>query len=91
MATGAGRILRGASSRRGVSQRTSQRLGAAQEQLVGRQEDLEELEADLLAELEEINDRWEAAGREIETTEIGLERGDVTVQELALLWLPVGG
>ena len=90
MATGAGRILRGASSRRGVSQRTSQRLGTAEEQLVGRQEDLEELEAELLAELEEINDRWKATGREIETVEIGLERGDVTVQELALAWLPVG-
>jgi hypothetical protein len=90
MATGAGRILRGAASRRGQSARTSSRLEAAESALGDRQQDLQELEAELLEEITEVNDRWEATGKEIETVEVGLEKSDVTVQEVALAWLPAG-
>jgi hypothetical protein len=91
MASGAGRVLRGAASRRGQSARTSSRLDAAQGQLADREHDLEELEADLLEEITEVNDRWEAVGREVEAVQVGLEKTDVTVQEIALVWVPVGG
>jgi hypothetical protein len=90
MATGAGRILRGAASRRGQSARTSSRLEAAESALGDRQQDLQDLEAELLEEVTEVNDRWEAIGKEIETVEVGLEKSDVTVQEVALAWLPAG-
>ena len=91
IATGAGRVLRGATSRRGQSARTSSRLDAAEGQLADRQADLEELEAELLEELTEVNDRWEAIGKEVESVEVGLEKTDVTVQEVALVWLPTRG
>ncbi|MCC6238234.1 MAG: DUF853 family protein [Dehalococcoidia bacterium] len=91
IATGAGRVLRGATSRRGQSARTSSRLDAAEGQLTERQADLEELEAELLEEITEVNDRWEAVGKEIETVDVGLEKSDVTVQEIALVWLPTRG
>ena len=63
IATGARRVLRGASSRRGVSARTAQRLSTAQGQVTEQQEDLEDLEAELEQELAEINEplggRWQ--------------------------------
>ncbi len=90
IATGAGRILRGATSRRGQSARTSSRLSTAEGQLADREQDLEELEAELLEEITEVNDRWEAIGRETEVVQVGLEKTDVTVHEVALVWLPTG-
>ncbi|MFN8639105.1 MAG: hypothetical protein U0360_06525 [Dehalococcoidia bacterium] len=90
MATSAGRILKGASSRRGESARTAERLDTAKGEIGEHQEDLEDLEHELATELQEINDRWEATGRNIETLEVPLERSDVTVQEVALVWLPAG-
>ncbi|MBX7111018.1 MAG: DUF853 family protein [Dehalococcoidia bacterium] len=90
MASGAGRILRGASSRRGQSARTSQRLDVAESQLQDRQEDLDELEAELAREIAEINDRWADVARDVETVEVPLEKTDVSVQEVALAWIPVG-
>lgn len=90
IATGAGRVLRGASSRRGQSQRTSQRLDVAESQLAEREKDLEELEAELAEEIVEINDRWEEIGRQVETVEVPLEKTDVSVHEVALAWIPAG-
>ncbi|MGE3413646.1 MAG: DUF87 domain-containing protein [Dehalococcoidia bacterium] len=90
MAAGASRVLRGATSRRGQSARTSQRLGVAESQLAEREQDLEELEADLADELAEINDRWEEIGQDIEIVSVPLEKTDVSVQEVALAWVPVG-
>ena len=83
-------MLRGASSRRGQSARTSQRLDVAESQLTEREEDLEELEADLAEEIAEINDRWQDIGLQIETVQVPLEKTDGSVQEVALAWIPVG-
>jgi hypothetical protein len=90
IATGAGRVLRGASSRRGMSERTAQRLETAQGQLAEREADLEDLAAELADELAELNDRWAAVGQEVETVTIGLEKSDISVDEVALVWVPAG-
>ena len=41
------------------------------------------MEADLLDELAELNDLWEERAHQIETVEIGLEKNDVSVDEVA--------
>ena len=47
------------------------------------------METELRHELEQINDRWEAKGDAIEPVEVGLEKNDIDVVELLLLWIPV--
>jgi chromosome segregation ATPase len=79
---------KGASSRRATSSRTAQRLRTAEDRVEEAAEDLEELEQDLLDELAELNDVWEEKAKQIEGVEIGLEQTDVTVDEVALLWVP---
>jgi hypothetical protein len=90
MATGAGRVLRGAASRRGQIARTSSRLEVAREQVSVREEDLDELEAELLEELQEIDARWAGVAGATGVVPITLERADVRVQEVALVWVPAG-
>ena len=43
----------------------------------------------MLDEIADINDEWEAKAGEIEAVQIGLEKTDITIDELALLWVPV--
>jgi hypothetical protein len=87
--TRGGRIAKGASSRRATGTRTEQRLKNAEDRLDQEQMELEELEETLIDELQELNDLWAERADEIETVEIGLEKSDVAVDEIALLWVPV--
>jgi multidrug efflux pump subunit AcrA (membrane-fusion protein) len=81
-------VSRGA-SRRSMTERTGQRLVTAQDQVEAYEEDIAEIEADLAQEIAEIDGRWQEKAGAIETIGIGLERSDVTVSELALVWIPV--
>ncbi len=36
----------------------------------------------------EITERWNDAAREVQTIEIGLEKTDIAVDEMALVWVP---
>ena len=36
----------------------------------------------------EITDRWNEAARDIQAIEIGLEKTDIAVDEMALVWVP---
>ena len=58
--------------------------------MTGLQQDLADLEAELDGDLQRIHDEWAAKAAEIETVPIPLERSDVSVAQLVLLWLPVG-
>ena len=51
-------------------------------------DDLEDLEAELVDELTEIDDRWKQAAGELDTMSIALERTDVKVTQLTLAWIP---
>ena len=83
-----GRSAGGLSSRRGMTSRTKQRLENAEDELGRRAEDLEELEADLQEDLADLVEHWEGVAAQIETIEVGLERDDVSVDEVALAWIP---
>ena len=88
IATGAGRVLKGASSRRSVSSRASQRLRTAENRLEDQGEKLEDLEQELLDEILEIDERWQAAAAEVEPFPVSLEANDIDVDDLVLAWLP---
>jgi hypothetical protein len=78
-----------AANRRGTTKATKQRLDAAENKVGRLQESLEGLELDLEEEVTEIDARWMALGKQVDTLQIGLEKTDVKVAELVLAWLPV--
>ncbi len=82
------RSLSGAASRRSQTVRTQERLRTAQETLSEKAADLEDLEDDLATDLMEITGRWNDAAQDIKTIEIGLEKTDIAVDEMALVWIP---
>jgi uncharacterized coiled-coil protein SlyX len=51
---------------------------------------IDELERDLREAVAEIEAEWNEKAATIETLEISLEKSDISVDEVALLWLPVG-
>jgi hypothetical protein len=85
--TGLGRTVSGMASRRGTTSRTAQRREAAEEQASRYSDDLAELEQRLADELTEIDARWQEAAADVEEVAIGLERDDIDVTDVALVWI----
>ena len=83
------REVTGALSKGGHTSRTEQRKATAQHRVDEKEADLADLEADLAEELVEIDDRWAAAAADVTTLEVGLEKTDITVDEVVLLWVPI--
>ena len=84
MARDVGRVLTG----RNRSGEASTRVESARNRVEERQQALVDLEADLAEELTAIDDEWTAKAVEIETVEVPLEKGDITVTALSLVWVP---
>lgn len=80
--------LRRAASNRGQTNRTNQRLDAAQGQVVDAVDDLGALEDELAADLLDIDHRWMEAAGDITDVEVGLEKSDVVVEAPVLVWVP---
>ena len=83
------RSLAGISSRRSQTRRTQERLRSAEEKLEDYREDFQELEDDLRDDLRDIWDRWQEKASKVEAFEVGLERTDVSLEEMTLFWAPV--
>jgi len=83
------RSVTGSMRRRGATRSKEQRLQSAQEKAVAEWDEMASLESELTEELEEINDRWETVAGETEELEIGLEKTDIAIDDIALVWLPV--
>lgn len=83
--------VRRAASRRSQTQRTAADLESAFSRLEQEKRDLIELEADLADEIEVLAEEWDAKADSIESVEIGLERDDIQVTELKLVWVPSEG
>jgi hypothetical protein len=75
--------------RRGRANEAGHRVDAAVNRVEEKREALDELEADLADELAAIKADWDAKAAAIETLEVPLERTDVKVAELVLVWVPV--
>ena len=83
------RSLSGMASRRSTTRRTQERLRTATERIEDAEAELVELEAELAREIEEIDAAWAEKAGTIEEVAIDLEKSDISVEEVALFWVPV--
>ena len=67
----------------------SARLQSANQQLVGFQQDAAELTQELEQEVGAIVARWDAKAADVEVVPIRLEKADVAVDDIGLVWMPV--
>ncbi|MFV0308863.1 MAG: ATP-binding protein [Desertimonas sp.] len=75
--------------KRGKTSAAGERVDAAKNKVGRLEADLAEVEAELAAELVEIDETWAAKAAEVSTLAVTLERTDVKVTSLVLAWLPV--
>ncbi len=80
--------VRGAASRRGQSTRAGGRIDEAENRLAEKTDDLAALEQDLAETLVEIDDKWAAIAAQVEVAEVGLEKSDVRIDDVFLVWIP---
>ena len=77
-----------AASKRRQTRTAQRRLEKAHDTVTDKVEDLDDLEADLTEDLAEITEKWAEKATTIETLEIGLEKTDVSLTDLRLVWVP---
>ena len=82
------RTIGNAASRGARAVSSSTKVGNAGERVAAKAEDLEQLQAQLSEELFEIDAKWDEIGRTVVDAEIPLEKTDVRVSELAVIWVP---
>lgn len=79
-----------AASRRAATQKATARAEGAHGKLTAKQVELQDLEDELSNEMASIVDDHVAMAGSIETVDIGLEKTDVRVADLKLVWVTVG-
>lgn len=75
--------------RRGRSTEAAKRTETASNRVAEKADALEDLEAELAESIATIAEEWDAKAAAIETLEIPLEKSDITVSDLSLVWIPV--
>jgi len=78
-----------AAGKRGRTSASGKRLDAAENKIQLVHEQMADLEAELTDEVTEIDVKWMAITKTISTMQVPLEKTDVKVIHLALVWLPV--
>ena len=87
-------LLMGRRSRRSLStagkgrRAAERRLRTAEDRAETKSAELLDLEAELEEEVAEISEQWDEKAGAIEAFEIGLEKNDITVDEVAVVWIP---
>ena len=74
--------------RRGRASEASKRTETAANRAEEKAQALADLEADLADDVAAITDEWNAKAVAIEPLEVPLEKTDVRVSELTLIWVP---
>ena len=82
------RSVGSAAARHGRSDVATEKLETAEQRVAGKLEELTALETQLHDELFAIDARWDLVGRAITLVPLSLERSDITVTELAVVWIP---
>ena len=80
--------LRRASSKRKQTRTANRRLESAENRVEEKEEELEDLENELADTLLALDEEWHEKARAIETLEIGLEKTDISIDQVALVWIP---
>ena len=68
----------------------SARLDSAQQRLAELGQDAAELEQELQQELAAIDSEWDQKAADVSVAQVRLEKTDVSVAQLALVWIPTG-
>ena len=71
-------------------QSSAQRIHTIENRIEEKNLAIEDLEEDLSEAIAEIEEEWNEKAEAIEPLEISLEKNDISVDEVGLLWLPVG-
>lgn len=87
-ARGVAADVRRAAGKRGITSRTQQRLANAEGEVTEAIADLQALEEDLAAEVLDLDHRWMEASNDITEVEVDLEKDDVDVTAVTLVWVP---
>lgn len=77
-----------AASRRSQTRRTQERLRSAEDKMNAKLAALDDLEDELAQEFQEISSKWDEIAQNVETVEIGLEKTDISVDDLGVIWIP---
>ena len=81
--------IRRASSKRKQTRKSGQQITSASNRVEERAAQLEDLENELADKLLMLDDEWDAKARNVEELEVGLEKNDIQIDELSLVWIPV--
>jgi hypothetical protein len=87
---GIGRAVRGASGRRADTRREAAQADAAADALADKTQELTELEQQLADQVFEIDAKWSGVASDVSEVSIALEKTDVRVVDVKLVWLPIG-
>ena len=85
---GNARSLSGFASRRSMTKRTQERLRTSAEKVADKEDEIDELEDQLAEDLARIESEADDLADTTEPIRIGLEKTDISVSEMALLWIP---
>jgi len=69
--------------------RAEERVRTAQNRYEELLEDRQELEDELTEDLYEIQDEWSEKATNIESMTVGLEKTDISIDDVVLVWIPV--
>jgi altronate dehydratase len=72
-----------------MAAKAEERLKTAENRYSELLEDREELEAALSDDLFEIQQEWSDKASEITSMPVGLEKADIQIDEIMLVWIPV--
>ena len=64
------------------------RLDSARNRVAEHVDDLEQLELELAEAMIEIDDEWNTKAATIDEVAVPLEKADITVSDVMLLWIP---
>ncbi len=80
-----------ASRRRRMTSTSANRLDTAAEKVDAVADEIQAMEDDLVEQLAAIDEAWAEKAQQIDTMAIGLEKNDIDVDELTLVWVPREG
>jgi DNA helicase HerA-like ATPase len=83
-----GAAARSASSKRGQKTKASQRLTSAENRVADKLAAIDELDGEVIAEIEDIDLEWDDKMEAIEELAVSLEKTDVAVEDLQVVWIP---
>jgi hypothetical protein len=81
-------LAREAEQRQRAASSAARKADAAGQSASAKEQALRELEADLESDVLELHATWDAKAQAVSTLTVPLEKSDVTVAELVLVWVP---